>query len=175
MTASVQVTIPDAAALAEMRSQLSEVLIDCVHNGASVGFLAPLPHAEAAAYWERVERAVADGRCIVFVAASDDGVVGTVQLDVDTMPNQPHRATVSKLLVHTNARRRGIGEALMAALEAAARERDRWLLTLDTATIEAERLYERMGYHRSGAIPDYAMNPDSSLTQTVFYWKRLSR
>jgi GNAT superfamily N-acetyltransferase len=174
MSTAVQVTIPDAAALAEIRSQLSEVLIDSVHNGASVGFLAPLPHSEADAYWERVERAVVDGRCIVFVAASDDGdVVGTVQLDVDTMPNQPHRATVSKLLVHTSARRRGIGEALMAALEQSASEQGRWLLTLDTATADAERLYERMGWQRSGAIPDYAMNPDSSLTQTVFYWKRL--
>ena len=176
MTAGVQVTIPDADALAGMRSQLSEVLIDSVHNGASVGFLAPLPHADADRYWQRVERAVAEGRCIVFVAASSDGdVVGTVQLDVDTMPNQPHRATVSKLLVLTSARRRGIGEALMAALEQAALDAGRWLLTLDTATIEAERLYERMGWQRSAAIPDYAMNPDSSLTQTVFYWKRLSR
>ncbi len=169
----MQITIPDANALAEMRAQLTEILIDSVHAGASVGFLEPLSEADADAYWQRIERAVADGRCVLLVAAADDGVVGTVQLDIDTMPNQPHRATVSKLLVHTSARRRGIGEALMVALEDAARQADRWLLTLDTATADAERLYERLGWTRSGEIPDYALNPDSTLTPTVFYWKRL--
>ena len=48
------------------------------------------------------------------------------------------------------------------------------LLTLDTATGDAERLYERLGYARAGSIPDYAMNPDRSLTATTFYYKRLS-
>jgi ribosomal protein S18 acetylase RimI-like enzyme len=100
-------------------------------------------------------------------------VAGTVQLDVNTMPNQPHRGTVSKLLVHTAQRRRGVGEALMAALEGAALDAGRWLLTLDTATPAAERLYERMGWTRAGVIPDYALNPDGSLTQTAYYWRRL--
>ncbi len=52
-------------------------------------------------------------------------------------------------------------------------ERGRWLLTLDTATAEAVRLYERRGWSAAGAIPDYAMNPDRSLTPTTFYWKDL--
>ena len=136
---------------------------------------APLDPAEADAYWHRIQRAVGDGRCILLVAQLEDGTVaGTVQLDVDTLPNQPHRATVSKLLVHTSARRRGIGEALMAGLEDAARDGGRWLLTLDTATPDAVRLHERMGWAPAGAIPKYALNPDSSLTATTFYWKELS-
>ena len=111
----------------------------------------------------------------MLAAALDDGpVVGTAQLDVDTLPNQRHRATVSKLLVHTAARRRGVGEALMAALERAALEAGRWLLTLDTATPEAARLYERTGWTVAGVIPGYALNPDGSLTNTTFYWKRLA-
>jgi hypothetical protein len=27
----------------------------------------------------------------------------------------------------------------------------------------------------AGAIPDYALNPDSTLTHTSLYWKRLGR
>ena len=100
--------------------------------------------------------------------------MGTVQLDVDTLPDQPHRATVSKLLVHTRARRRGLGEALMVEAERVALAAGRRLLTLDTATGEAARLYERMGWSSAGEIPDYAMNPDRSLTATTFYWKRLA-
>ena len=163
----------EASALEELRPSLREILIDGVEHGASVGFLAPLSHAEADEYWRRIERAVGEDRCVLFAAALDGPVIGTVQLDVDTLPNQRHRGTVAKLLVHTTARRRGVGEALMAALEAEARERGRWLLTLDTATGDAARLYERMGWTASGPIPDYAQNPDGSLTDTTFYWKRL--
>jgi len=175
LSAAHRVFAPDADAIASLRPRLCAILIDCVEHGASVGFLAPLQADEAGAYWSRVERAVAEGRLTLLVGELEDsGVAGTVQLDTDTLPNQPHRATVSKLLVHTSARRRGLGEALMEGVERAARDAGRWLLTLDTATGEAERLYERTGWERAGSIPDYAMNPDRSLTQTTFYWKRLA-
>jgi ribosomal protein S18 acetylase RimI-like enzyme len=157
-----------------VRPALCEILVDCVGDGASVGFLAPLELAAADAYWRRVESALADKRTVLLAAAlADGGVVGTVQLDVDTLPNQPHRATVSKLLVHSAARRRGVGEALMAEVERVALDAGRWLLTLDTATSDAERLYRRLGWKLAGAIPDYALNPDGSLTATSYYWKRL--
>ena len=164
-----------AAEVAPARPRLGEILIDCVAAGASVGFLAPLSAADADAYWLRIERAVTERRTILLAGERAGGeLAGTVQLDVDTLPNQPHRATVSKLLVHTSARRHGLGEALMRELEQAASAAGRWLLTLDTATGEAERLYERLGYARAGAIPDYAMNPDGSLTATTFFYKRLA-
>jgi GNAT superfamily N-acetyltransferase len=175
VTGAVRVWAVDAAAIEALRPRLCEILVDCVEHGASVGFLAPLEPVDADAFWERVERAVADGRCLLFVAALADGTVaGTVQLDVDTLPNQPHRATVSKLLVHTSARRRGVGEALMAGLERVAADAGRWLLTLDTATPDAERLYDRLGWTVAGAIPCYALNPDGTLTHTTFYWKELA-
>jgi ribosomal protein S18 acetylase RimI-like enzyme len=174
MIAPVHVRSVDAAALAAMRPRLCEILVDCVAGGASVGFLDPLDPAEADHYWRRVENAVTGGRRLVLVASSDGEVAGTVQLDLATMPNQPHRATVSKLLVHRGARRRGVGEALMSALERAALDAGRWLLTLDTATADAVRLYERMGWQRAGVIPDYALNPDGTPTATAYYWKRLS-
>jgi len=164
----------DPGRVRSLRPRLGEILIDCVANGASVGFLDPLSPEDADAYWQRIERAVREGRVVLFAGSVGGEVAGTVQLDVDTLPNQPHRATVSKLLVHTSARRRGLGEALMAELEREALARGRRLLTLDTATGAAARLYERMGWSPAGTIPDYALNPDSSLTDTTFYWKRLS-
>ena len=176
MSPTVHVRAADAITIASVRPRLGEILIDCVRHGASIGFLDPLDPADADAYWQRIERAVAEGRCVLLVAGPPDGeITGTVQLDVDTLPNQPHRATVSKLLVHSTARRRGVGEALMADLERVASEAGRWLLTLDTATDGARRLYERMGWARSGDIPNYALNPDGTLTDTSFYWKQLDR
>jgi len=173
MLGRVNVWSVQGDALAAALPRLSELLIDSVAHGASVGFLAPLAFADATAYWQRIAAGVDAGRAVVLLAGEHD-VVGTVQLDIDTLPNQPHRATISKLLVHSAARRRGIGEALMVAAEREAQARGRWLLTLDTATAEAERLYVRMGWTAAGPIPDYAMNPDGSLTATTWYWKRLS-
>jgi ribosomal protein S18 acetylase RimI-like enzyme len=170
----VRIRPVDAGAFGAVRARLGELLEDSVASGASIGFLDPLDPAAADAYWRGIERAVAEGRCLLLVAELGGEVVGTVQLDVDTLPNQPHRATVCKLLVHTAARRRGVGEALMAELERAALGAGRWLLTLDTATGAAERLYEKLGWTRVGPVPDYAQNPDGSLTPTVFYWKRLA-
>ena len=170
----MRVWAPGPGEIEALRARLCEILVDCVRHGASVGFLDPLEPAEADAYWQRIERAVEDGRCVLLVAAPADGdVAGTVQLDVDTLPNQRHRATVSKLLVHTSARRRGLGEALMAEIERAAVARGRSLLTLDTATGDAARLYERTGWTAAGTIPGYALDPDGSLTGTTFYWKAL--
>ena len=162
-----------AGEVESLRPRLGEILVDCVGAGASVGFLDPLDPAEADSYWQRIDRAVGDGRVVLLVGALDGDVAGTVQLDVDTLPNQPHRATVSKLLVHTSARRHGLGEALMAELEQTALKRGRRLLTLDTATGAAARLYERMGWSAAGTIPGYALNPDGTLTATTFYWKDL--
>ena len=63
----------------------------------------------------------------------------------------------------------------MKAAEDAAREAGRWLLVLDTATPEAERLYARAGWKPVGVVPDYAMLPDGELCDTVFFYKRLNQ
>lgn len=154
---------------------LAEILIDCVQGGASVGFLSPLDAARAGAYWDGVLAGAARGERVVLVAEeqSTGRVVGTGQLVPAVLENQPHRADVSKVLVHRGARRRGVGEALMRALESAAAGAGRTVLVLDTATAEAERLYDRLGWQRVGAIPDYAMNPDATLAATTLYYKAL--
>jgi ribosomal protein S18 acetylase RimI-like enzyme len=169
-----RVVAVEAAAIEAVLPRLCEILVDCVEGGASIGFVAPFGRDEAAEYWRGVQRAVSEGRCVLLVAASPEGeALGTVQLDIDTLPNQRHRAGVSKLLVHRSARGRGVGESLMAAAERVAADAGRWLLTLDTATDAARRLYERMGWSLGGAIPRYAQNPDHSFTDTWLYWKAL--
>lgn len=87
--------------------------------------------------------------------------------------NQPHRAYLSKMLVHRRARRQGLGEAMVRAAEATARESGKTLLTLDTATGEAERLYRRLGWVRVGAIPGYRLRPRGGLCDTTLYYRRL--
>jgi GNAT superfamily N-acetyltransferase len=103
-------------------------------------------------------------------------VADTVQLGLDTPPNQPHRADIKKTLVHRSARGRGIAAALMARVEEEARHNGRWLLVLDTVPGEnGHRVYKRAGWTQSGLIPDYALFPDGRLCDTMVMWKRLER
>lgn len=155
---------------------LSDLLIDCVHAGASIGFMQPMPRQEADAFWSGIFQGVESGDRVLFVARQTQTgrVLGTVQLVVGQMPNQTHRADVSKLLVHCDARRNGVGTALMQVAEQAAEAAGKTLLVLDTAVGGgAEPLYEGLGWIPVGDIPDYARFPDGALGATRIYYKRL--
>ncbi len=153
---------------------LANVLIDCVEGGASVSFMHPLPRDRAVAFWSSVAQGVAAGERALLVAEDAQGVCGTVQLVLDQPENQPHRADLSKMLVHRRARRQGLGAALLRAAETTARECGKTLLVLDTASDEAERLYERVGWVRVGVIPGYALLPQGGLCGTTVYYRNLS-
>jgi ribosomal protein S18 acetylase RimI-like enzyme len=164
-----------ATAEAELPA-LAGLLAACVAAGASVNFLQPFPPQDAAAWWRaKVLPALARGERRVLVARVGGAIIGTAQLDLATPPNQAHRADVSKVLVHPQARRRGAARALMLALEAIAAEEGRTLLTLDTVTgSPAEHLYRGLGYTLAGVIPDYALAADrSGLDSTSLFWKRI--
>ena len=153
--------------------ELADVLIDCVEGGASVSFMHPLPRDRAVAFWRGVAQSVAAGERALLVANDAQGLCGTVQLVLDQPENQPHRADLSKMLVHRRARRQGLGAALLRAAEATARECGKTLLVLDTASDDAERLYERVGWERVGVIPGYALLPQGGLCGTTVYYRNL--
>lgn len=155
--------------------QLAEVLADCVAGGASVGFMQPLDHARALAFWHKVAAGVRRGERALLVAEDDEGIVGTVQLVLDLPENQPHRADLAKMLVHRRARRHGLGAALMRAAEALARDCGRSLLVLDTVTGgDAERLYARLDWERCGDIPGFALWPQGGVCGTTVFYKSVA-
>jgi len=153
---------------------LADVLIDCVDGGASVSFMHPLPRVKALEFWRGVADGVAHGERALLLAEDGGGVIGTVQLILHQPENQPHRADLSKMLVHRRARRRGVGAALLRAAEGAARECGKSLLVLDTASDDAERLYARLGWQRCGVIPGYALLPHGGLCDTTFFYRILA-
>jgi GNAT superfamily N-acetyltransferase len=152
---------------------LALVLIDCVDGGASVGFMHPLSLEAALAFWHRVGREVERGARALLIAEDAAGIVGTVQIVLEQPENQPHRADLSKMLVHRRARRRGIGAALMRAAEDVARNLRKSLLVLDTASGDAERLYARTGWTLVGGIPDYALWPEGGFCSTSVFYRKL--
>ncbi len=156
--------------------QLCDLLTDTVAGGASIGFLPPLARIDADAYWRGVGDALADGSRLLWVAEDQTQLLGSVQLDLCMRLNGLHRAEVSKLMVATTARRRGIGRALMGALEAHAEQIGRTTLVLDTRTGDpSELLYQGLGYVKSGEIPRYARSADGVLHTTAFYFKLLEQ
>ncbi|WP_136661374.1 GNAT family N-acetyltransferase [Nitratireductor sp. XY-223] len=154
---------------------LAAVLNAGVLGGAGVSFVLPHTMADSRRFWLDVVRPglKADSRTLL-AAMSGDAVAGTVQLDCDTPPNQPHRAEVLKLIVHPSFRRQGIARALMLSLEESARARGRTLLTLDTASETAKRLYLSLGFRRVGDIPEFARHPiDDRYDATTIMYKKL--
>ena len=157
--------------------ELAALLNACVHDGASIGFVLPHSAQDSAAFWtDKVRPGVQAGSRLLLAARRGATIVGSVQLDYDTPPNQPHRAEVRKLLVHPQWRRRGIAQALMAELERRADQLGRTLLTLDTRTGDkAEPLYASLGYRTVGVIPGFCRDTADAarLDATTIMYKGL--
>jgi ribosomal protein S18 acetylase RimI-like enzyme len=159
----------DALSGAE-RDELSGLLVACVGDGASLGFLAPLALERARGWWSRYPR---EGVAL-FLAELDGRIVGTAQLHDAESENGAHRGEVAKLMVHPAARRQGIARALMLALEDEARAAGKTLLVLDTREGDPSNdLYRALGYHEAGRIPAYARNASGSLSATIYWYKPL--
>ena len=161
---------------AAYRQGLIALLLDAVGNGASVGFLANLDAQDAHAYFAQVEAALLEGSLLLWVAHEQGRVLGSVQLSLCQKPNGLNRAEIQKLLVLSEARRRGIARLLMQAVEQEAVARKRGLLYLDTeAGSDAEQLYRNLGYQCIGGLPDYACGPDGTYRANAIYYKTLAR
>lgn len=156
----------------DLRS-LALLLVEAVGAGAAVSFVAPLS-LDAAEGWWHTTITGADPRAVFLVARDDDGIAGTVQLHPAWAPNQPHRAEIVKLLVYQRRQRSGLGTQLMHAVEDAARSGGFSLLTLDAKRgAAAESLYRRLGWTPVGTIPRYALDPNGTPHDAVFFYKEL--
>ncbi|MFB7991953.1 GNAT family N-acetyltransferase [Streptomyces sp. NPDC056002] len=163
-----------ATELLDSADLLAALLADVVAGGASLGFLAPLTHGEAASWWRSLAPAVTEGRLAVWAELDGHRCLGTVSLAFTDKPNGRHRAEVAKLMVHPAARGRGLARTLLTRLEDAALDAGVSLLVLDTETDSpAESLYLAAGWTRAGEIPDYATDPAGTPRPTTLFYKRL--
>ncbi|MGE7904985.1 N-acetyltransferase family protein [Peribacillus sp. NPDC094092] len=148
---------------------LSELLVQVVEHGASIGFLPPMKRSEAIDYWG----GVLNPDVKLFVAKLQGEIVGTVQLHVCSKQNGSHRAEIAKLMTHTGYRRNGIGRSLMLEAEKRAKQEGRTLLVLDTREGDpSNSLYTSLGYIQAGRIPEYAKSANGEFHPTIFYYKK---
>ena len=159
----------------DYREGLITLLVDAVHHGASVGFMSDLDVPQASAYFCEVLSQLEQGSLLLWVLVEDQRVLASVQLALCQKANGLNRAEVQKLLVLNEARRRGLGQVLIQALEHGARQHKRGLLHLDTeAGSPAENFYSALGYTRVGELPNYCRSPDGHYSPTDIYFKTLS-
>lgn len=171
---TVTIEPADAATMAASVDELGELLADAVESGAAVTFLLPFYPADGVAFWRSLLPDIEAGTIRPLLARVDGWVVGVTLLVLSRKVNSPHRAEVAKVLVHRDARGRGIGTALMQAVEELARSEGRWLLLLDTMQGgDAERLYRRLGWQELGVMPNHAFNVHGEPWPTTFFWKDL--
>ena len=166
----------NAESFAHYRRGLINLLLDAVEHGASIGFLADFDETQAHAYINSVQADLELGSLLLWVVVRDEQVIASVQLALCQKANGLNRAEVQKLLVHSRARRHGLGQQLMNALELAARQHKRGLLYLDTeAGSPAEAFYQSLRYTKIGELPDYCQSPDGRYSPTAIYFKTLGQ
>jgi acetyltransferase len=159
---------------------LCDLLIDGVHRGANLGFLAPLSRYAALDYWHGVFAKLGAHQSLWIACDGESGgkdgpLQGAVQLSLCPRANAHHRGEVHRLMVHSQARGRGLASQLMSRVECAAVAQGRTLLVLEAQSgSQAEAVYAHLGWQRAGEIPDYDACADGRLHGSALYYKRLA-
>jgi ribosomal protein S18 acetylase RimI-like enzyme len=165
----------DAAGIESHLDQLAQLLLDAHAAGMALGLAPRLTREGAYAAWRDVARRLEPGERAQWAAFDGPEVLGAVHLARATADNGRHRAEIQRLVVATGARGRGVGRELMDAAVDHARSLGLRLLWLSThAGTGADRIYPRLGWTRSGEIPEYAVLPSGELTANAFYYLKLA-
>ena len=155
---------------------LVEILYQSVQQDASIGFVLPFSKEDAAKYWHSLHQDIEMGARVLFTAEYRQTLVGTAQLALCQKQNGLHRASLEKLITHPDYRKKGIGSQLIHHVEIFAKEKQRFLLDLDTKTGDAaQRLYHAHGYIEVGEIPFYARNSQNKYDATTIFYKDLRK
>lgn len=152
-------------------AEFAALNVAVVEAGAPILFVDGVTPAKAQAYWS--DPANHDGK-VVLAAEQDGRLIGTATLSPYDLEMVRHRAEITRVMVHPEARGRGVGEALMRGLDAAALKAGTPVMHLFAEAGGAgARLYERCGWTSLGAIPDEMALPDGTLVPGAVYWKKL--
>lgn len=150
-------------------ASLSEALIDIwvavTNAGGAVGFVAPVSGEEVAPTAQAAFARVRDGRDDLLVAFDtaaepgsepppDEDVVGFAFLSTNEWPLARHWGRVQRLQRHPTHRGRGVGDSLLAEVEAAATDRglERLVLTVRGGT-GREGFYLDRGFSLDARLP----------------------
>jgi putative acetyltransferase len=135
-----------------LETRVAQELIFSLNNELSERYPEP-----GATHFQLAAEEVADGRGAFLVAYLDSRAVACGALRTI----EPGLGEIKRMFVRPTARGRGIGRAVLDALEAEARQLGLRRLVLETGSRQAEALalYQRAGYSRIPAFGDYLDSP----------------
>jgi GNAT superfamily N-acetyltransferase len=168
------IEVLDASAAASAQRLLASTLRAAVAAGAGLGFPAPMAEERARGVWREVTAAVAAGRRLLLAAWMEGAIAGSVEVDLALPETEPNLASLERLLVAPGWQSQGIGRALLARAEEAARGAGRRLLTCRAmAGNAAERLLLSAGWEEAGRIADATVDAQGALAAQIIFWRRV--
>lgn len=168
----MKIVMLNAATLPVYRDELAQLLVEANNLGGSAGFPYTMEKKDAEDSFNDLRPALSQNERLLWIARDEQGVIGTVQLDLTHPTDSPHEAEISTLLVCARARRRGVGRLLMRELENTAQDLRCTVLSSDMQSgSEAEAFYRAQGYRCAALKPDTVRY---SRKNEVVYYKRLS-
>jgi len=168
----MKIVMLNAATLPVYRDELAQLLVEANRQGSSTGFPYTLEQKEAEDSFNDLRPALSQNERLLWIARDEQGVIGTVQLDLTRPAESPHEAEINTLLVCERAKRRGVGRLLMRELEKTAQDLRFSVVSSDMRSgSEAEAFYRAQGYRCAAFKADSARY---SRKNEVIYYKRLS-
>lgn len=102
---------------------------------------------------ERLRRAVQSGDVEVLAALADDRIVGVLVLAYRlNVSASAHIASIEDLYVRPEARRRGVGRALLEAVDARCTQRGISYVEVQVEDDDAENFYAALGYEPEAGV-----------------------
>ena len=158
---------------------LADLLVDGVHHGASLGFLAPLSRHTALDHWLGVLGRLSPLEqlwiaCDQRPDGRDGQLLGALQMTLCEGADAHHRGELRRLMVHSRHRNRGITSQLICRAEVAAAQAGRSLLVAQVpAGSQIESIADHLGWQRAGEIPDFAACSEGRRHSSAMVFKRL--
>ncbi len=166
----MKIVLLNAATLPIYHDELAHLLNDA--NGGLLSHEATPAAAET--FFHDLRESISRNQRLLWIARSELGLIGTVQLELAASDAAQRCGTISTLVVDSSARRQGVAKQLMRELENTAFTLRRGLLSLDIqAGTPAEAFYKAQGYQCSGKSPAETASSYSSRQRGRVYFKQL--
>ncbi|MEE4672720.1 hypothetical protein V2L05_26205 [Pseudomonas alliivorans] len=166
-------------ATARDRLELLDLIKGVATNEKTVGYHSDLSSEDEESYFCWLDSTLSDRNSVFIIGRDNDLVVFQLLIAFKFEPNNKHIANLSKAIVHTRTRGKGVIEAVLPLIVEFCDQRRVSIVTLDAVKgSSAERRWKRMGFLEWGVMPHYSKTTEgtkegSYMYQTVDFLRQL--
>ncbi|KQN51585.1 GCN5 family acetyltransferase [Serratia sp. Leaf51] len=166
----MKIVMLNAATLPVYRDELARLLIEASKQGITAGLPPTFEQQEAENVFHDLRPAISHNELLLWIARDEQGVTGTVLLNLVRSQESSHHAEVSALLVCSRVRRSGVGRLLLRESEIKAQVLRYTMLSSDMQSgTAAEAFYRSQGYR----CAQCKTSTDYRRKNEVVYYKQL--